>query len=338
MPTIKSIEKSDFLIYKNKDWNTKIDVKFENESVWLSQSQIAILFWKWRTTITGHIKNIFDEWELDEKVVCQEYQHTTKHWAIKDKRQLTKTKFYNLDMIISIWYRVRSVQWTEFRKWATEKLKEYIVKWFVIDDERLKEWWWKARYLDELLQKIRDIRSSERNFYQKVTDIYTTSIDYKKDENLTKNFFANVQNKMHFAVHWRTAAELIKERADFNKNNLWLTNFKWDYITLKDISVAKNYLLEEELNQLNLIVSMYLDFAELQATNWRLMKMKDWIDKLNFFLIWTEKEILKNHWKVSYKEALEKAKNEYEKYRKEKDKKYISDFDIEIKKIKQIKK
>lgn len=326
-----------FQIYTTKDWNTKLQVNIEEETVWLNQEQMAVLFGKSRTTITGHIKNIFEEWELDKKVVCQEFQHTTQHWAIKGKTQNTKTNFYNLEMIISVWYRVRSNEWTQFRKWATSRLKEYIVKGFTMDDERLKQWWAKSRYFEELLQRIRDIRSSERNFYQKVTDIYAMSVDYKIDEKMTKNFFASVQNKMHFAVHWKTAAELIDDRVDSEKELLGLTNFKWEYITIKDVGIAKNYLLEEELKELNLIVSMYLDFAELQATNWKLMKMQDWINKLEYFLIWADKEILKNSWNISHKKAIEKAKSEYEKYREKQDKNYISDFDEEIKKLKKIK-
>ena len=318
-----------FLIYTSKDWNTKLQVNIEEETVWLNQEQMAALFGKSKKTISEHIINIYKEKELIEELSLKKSGNSGF--------QQKQTNFYNLEMIISVWYRVRSNEWTQFRIWATARLKEYIVKGFTMDDDRLKQWWAKARYFEELLQRIRDIRSSERNFYQKVTDIYTMSIDYKKDEKMTKNFFATVQNKMHFAVHGKTAAELIEDRVDYKKELLWLTNFKWEYITTKDINIAKNYLSEEELKQLNLIVSMYLDFAELQAINWKIMKMKDWIDKLEYFLTWADKEILKDSWKISHKQATEKAKCEYEKYRKEKDKKYISDFDKEIKKIKNIK-
>jgi len=330
------MQPQNFLIYTNTDWKTKLQVNIEDETIWLNQEQIGLLYGKSRTTITWHIKNIFDECELDREVVCREFQHTTKHWAIKEKTQTITTNYYNLEMILSVWYRVKSTEWTKFRKWATEKLKEYLVKGFVMDDERLKQWWAKSRYFEELLQRIRDIRSSERNFYQKVTDIYATSIDYKKDDTLTKEFFATVQNKMHFAVHGKTAAEVINERVDSKKENLWLTNFKWDYVTTKDIWIAKNYLHEEELKQLNLIVSMYLDFAELQATNWELMKMKDWINKLDYFLVWANKKILDNSWKISHEKAMKKAINEYDTYRKIEDKNYLSDFDKEIKKLKNI--
>jgi hypothetical protein len=202
-----------------------------------------------------------------------------------------------------------------------------------MDDDRLKQEGGRSRYFEELLQRIRDIRSSERNFYQKVTDIYATSIDYKNDDFITKEFFATVQNKIHYAIHGLTAAEMINRRVDAKKPFLGLTNFEGKYITTRDITIAKNYLFEDELKQLNLIVSMYLDFAELQATNGRLMKMHDWIQKLDDFLRVSEKELLTNAGKVSHKKVVEKAKFEYDKYRKAKDKKHISDFDREMKKL-----
>jgi len=242
-------------------------------------------------------------------------------------------EYYNLDMIISVGYRVNSTRATKFRIWATERLKEYIIKGFTMDDERLKQGGKQARYFEELLQRIRDIRSSERNFYQKVTDIYATSIDYKKDEEMTKNFFATVQNKMHYAVHGQTAAEMITERADNKKPLMGLTNFKGDYITTDDIAVAKNYLSEMELKKLNLIVSLYLDFAELQAMEGSPMKMADWIKKLDEFLKVSEKKLLDNAGKVSHLHAMEKANAEFVKFKKIQDKNYISDFDKEVKKI-----
>ena len=323
------LQTQNFLIYTNSDWKTKLQVNIEDETIWLNQEQIAILYGKSKKTINEHIINIYEEGE-------QIIELSLKKSGISGFQQ-KPTNYYNLEMILSVWYRVKSPEWIKFRKWVTERLKEYIVKGFTMDDERLKEWWAKSRYFDELLQRIRDIRSSERNFYQKVTDIYATSIDYKKDDKFTKEFFATVQNKMHFAVHGKTAAELINERVDSKKENVWLTNFKWDYVTTKDIWIAKNYLSEEELKQLNLIVSMYLDFAELQATSWNLMKMKDWIEKLDYFLVWANKKLLKNTWKISHEKAIEKAINEYDEYRKTEDKKYLSDFDIEIKKLKNIK-
>ncbi len=324
---------SEIIIYQTSNNETRIQTRLQYETVWLTQEQMAELFGKGRTTITEHIGNIFKEGELDEKVVCRNFRHTTKHGAIESKTQDKQVKYYNLDVIISVGYRVKSKQGTQFRQWATKRIHEYIVKGFTMDDDRLKQEGARSRYFEELLQRIRDIRSSERNFYQKITDIYATSIDYKKDETLTKEFFAAVQNKMHYAIHGQTAAEMINKRVDADKPFLGLTNFKGKYITTRDIGIAKNYLSEEELKQLNLIVSMYLDFAELQATNGRLMKMHDWIQKLDDFLKISEKELLTNTGKISHNEAIEKAKMEYEKYRKAEDKKYISDFDRGVKKL-----
>lgn len=321
------------IIYKTQDGQTKLQVKLEEETAWLTQAQIAQLFGKGRSTITEHIGNIFKEEELNEKLVCRDFRRTTKHGAIEGKTQTTKTKYYNLDVIISVGYRVKSTQGTQFRQWATKRIHEYIVKGFTMDDDRLKQEGARSRYFEELLQRVRDIRSSERNFYQKITDIYATSINYKKDDELTQKFFATVQNKMHFAIHGKTAAELIDSRVDNTKPFLGLTNFKEDYVTLRDVGIAKNYLSETELHQLNLIVSMYLDFAELQATNGKSMTMKNWIDKLEFFLRGADKKILKNSGKISHNKALKKAKSEYEKYQQANDKKYISDFDREIQKI-----
>ncbi len=324
---------SEIIIYTAPDGTTKLQVQLEDETVWLAQEQMAVLFGKGRTTVTEHIGNIFKENELDEKEVCRLFRHTTRHGAIEGKTQSKQVKYYNLDVIISVGYRVKSPQGTKFRQWATKRIHEYIVKGFTMDDDRLKQEGVRSRYFEELLQRIRDIRSSERNFYQKITDIYTTSIDYKNDDASTKEFFATVQNKMHFAIHGQTAAEMIEKRVDADKPFLGLTNFKGKYITTRDIGIAKNYLPEDELKQLNLIVSMYLDFAELQATNGRLMKMQDWIKKLDDFLKISEKELLTNAGKVSHHKAIEKAKFEYEKYRRAEDKKYISDFDREMKRI-----
>lgn len=326
-------QNSEIIIYTAQDGTIKLQVQLEDETVWLTQEQMAMLFGKGRTTITEHIGNIFKEGELDEKEVCRVFRHTTKHGAIEGKTQNKQVKYYNLNVIISIAYRVKSPQGTKFRQWATKRIHEYIVKGFTMDDDRLKQEGARSRYFEELIQRIRDIRSSERNFYQKITDIYATSIDYQNDDFLTKEFFATVQNKMHFAIHGQTAAELINGRVDADKPFLGLTNVKGKYITVGDISVAKNYLSEDELKQLNLIVSMYLDFAELQATNGRLMKMYDWIQKLDDFLRISEKELLANAGKVSHQKAIEKAKNEYEKYRTAEGKKYISDFDHEMKKL-----
>lgn len=323
---------SQFLIYQAEDGKTRLDVRLENETVWLAQEQMAELFDKGRTTITEHLKNIFSEGELNEKSVCREFRRTGT-----DGKEYT-VKHYNLDVIISVGYRVKSVRGTQFRIWATQRLREYIVKGFALDDERLKQGGQKARYFQELLQRIRDIRSSERNFYQKVTDIYATSIDYRKDDKLTGEFFATVQNKMHYAVHGQTAAEMIAKRADGTKPLMGLVNFKGNYITQQDAKIAKNYLTEKELNQLNLIVSLYLDFAELQATNGRLMKMKDWITKLDEFLKISERGILTTAGTVSAEAAAQKAEVEFDKYRKEHDKKMVSDFDLAVKELESKKK
>jgi len=313
------------ILYSSKDGKTKLQVNLQDETVWLTQEQMAQLFGKAKSTINEHIKNIYKEKELEENQTIQKF-------GISEFQQKAPN-YYNLDVIISVGYRVKSLQGTQFRKWATERIREYIIKGFTIDDDRLKQEGARSRYFEELLQRIRDIRSSERNFYQKITDIYTTSFDYNKDEQMTKIFFATVQNKIHFAVHGKTAAELINERVDAEKPFIGLTNFKGNYITTRDIGIAKNYLSEDELKQLNLIVSMYLDFAELQATDGRLMKMKDWINKLDSFLTVSEKEILTNSGKVSHNKAIEKAKIEYDKFRKDEDKKYISDFDKEMKRL-----
>ncbi|MDP2709028.1 MAG: virulence RhuM family protein, partial [bacterium] len=272
----------------------------------------------------------FLEQELDENSTIRNFRTVQKEASREVGRDI---KYYNLDVILAVGYRVRSDRGTQFRKWATERLREYLIKGFTLDDERLKQGGGRARYFQELLQRVRDIRSSERMFYQKVTDIYATSIDYKIDIELTQKFFATVQNKMHYAVHGHTAAEIIARRADSKKPLMGLTSFKSDYITTDDIAIAKNYLTESEINQLNLIVSLYIDFAELQASGGRLMKMQDWIKKLDEFLIISEKKLLPSAGKVSAKQAEKKALAEYEKYRKEQDKKYVSDFDREVKKL-----
>ena len=322
-----NIQSSQIIIYQTEDGQTKIDVQFQNEMVWLTQKLMAELFEVSVPTINEHLKNIFFTQELEEKTVIRKFRITASDGKEYD------TKHCNLDAIIALGYRVNSKRATQFRIWATQRLKEYIVKGFVLDDERLKQGGQKARYFDELLQRIRDIRSSERNFYQKVTDIYATSIDYRRDDNLTKDFFATVQNKMHFAVHGHTAAEIINERADSKKPMMGLTNFKGKYLIAQDVKIAKNYLTERELKQLNLIVSLFLDFAELQATNERPMEMIEWARKLDDFLKLSEKKLLANAGKISAEKASKKADAEFEKYRKNRDKKHISDFDRDVKNI-----
>ncbi len=310
--------------------NAKIRVRIEDENVWLTQKLIAELFEVSITTVNEHLANIFEEQELEEVSTIRNFRIVQKEGNREIERN---SKHYNLNAILAVGYRVRSNRGVQFRKWATERLREYLIKGFTMDDERLKETDGRARYFEELLQRIRDIRSSERRFYQKVTDIYATSIDYKIDAELTQKFFATVQNKMHFAVCGKTAAEIIAERADATKPFMGLNVFKGDYIIESDIVVAKNYLNENELMQLNLIVSLYIDFAELQASSGRLMKMQDWIKKLDEFLTISEKKLLHNSSKVSAFEAENKAVFEFEKYRKERDKKFESDFDREFKRL-----
>lgn len=319
--------KPQIAIYQALGDEQKICVRIEDENVWLTQKLIAELFDVSVPTVNEHLKNVFESGELDEKSVIRNFLITAADGKEYD------TKHYNLEAILAVGYRVRSDCGTQFRKWATERLGEYLIKGFTMDDERLKQSGGRARYFQELLQRVRDIRSSERMFYQKVTDIYATSIDYKIDAELTQKFFATVQNKIHYAVHGHTAAEIIAKRADSKKPLMGLTSFKNNYITTDDITIAKNYLTEPEINQLNLIVSLYIDFAELQAGNGRLMKMRDWIKKLDEFLKISEKNLLHSAGKVSAKQAQNKALTEYEKYRKKQDQKYISDFDREVKKL-----
>ncbi len=326
----KATQKPQIAIYQVIGDEQKIYVRIEDENVWLTQKLIAELFNVDVSTVNEHLGNIYLEGELDKNSTIRNFRIVQKEAS----REITRdVKHYNLNAILAVGYRVRSDRGTQFRKWATEKLREYLIKGFTLDDERLKQGGGRARYFQELLQRVRDIRSSERMFYQKVTDIYATSIDYKVNVELTRKFFATVQNKMHYAVHGYTAAEIIARRADSKKPLMGLTSFKSDYITASDIVIAKNYLTESEINQLNLIVSLYIDFAELQAASGRLMKMQDWIKKLDEFLIISEKRLLPSAGTVSAKQAEKKASEEYERYRQEKDKKYVSDFDREVKKI-----
>ena len=314
---------TNFILYKTPDNKVSINVQIEDETVWLTQDQMAELFDKSKSTINEHVQNIYSEGELLEIDTMRKFGNS--EFSTKP------TNYYNLDVIISVGYRVKSLRGTQFRQWATKRLREYIIKGFTMDDERLKQGG--GRYFKELLQRIRDIRSSERNLYQQVTDIYATSIDYKKDADMTKKFFATVQNKMHYAVHGKTAAEMIFDRADAGQPNMGLTNFKGDYITTDDVSVAKNYLNEDELNVLNLIVSQYLDFAELQAARHKAMTMQQWIDKLDKYLRVNDSKLLDNAGKISHKQAIEKAKREYDKYRQDEMRRLESDFDKATKKL-----
>ena len=296
---------SEILLYQTEDGQTKIDVRLEEETVWLSQAQMSELFQKERSVITKHIKNIFEEGELQKESNVQ-----ILHISGSDR----PVKFYNLDVIISVGYRVKSHQGTKFRQWATLRLKEYIVKGFTMNDDLLKQAGG-GNYFDELLARIRDIRSSEKVFWRKVLDIYATSIDYNPSLEMTVIFFKTVQNKMHWAAHGHTAAEIIYKRVDSEKPNLGLSSFKGKKPTKQETEIAKNYLAENELNILNRVVTAYLELAELQALNQEPMYMKDWIEQLDTFLKMTRKDILNHAGTISHKQALGKAHTEYQKFK-----------------------
>ena len=330
---------NEILLYTTPNGNVKVEIYLHNENIWLTQQKIANLFGVQRPAITKHLKNIFETGELQEQMVSSILEHTTQHGAIEGKTQETKTKYYNLDAIISVGYRVNSTQATAFRIWATERLKEYIIKGFTMDDERLKNPnnIFGKDYFDEQLARIRDIRSSERRFYQKITDIYSQcSADYSKDTDITKTFFATVQNKLHWAMTGQTAAEIIYSRVDSAKQNMGLTTWKnapKGSIRKTDVGIAKNYLNEKELNGLNRIVTMYLDYAENQAAKGVVMYMKDWVSKLDAFLKFNEEAILKDAGKVTHEIALALAEKELEKYHIVQDKLLESDFDKTLKKL-----
>jgi hypothetical protein len=308
----KPMDKTDILIYQMEDGKTKIDVTLEDKTVWMAQKAIAELYQKGVNTINEHIKNIYDEGELEEKRTIRENRIVQNEGNRQVRRSV---KFYNLEMIIAIGYRVRSNRGTQFRRWATERLNEYLVKGFTMDDERLKGMKNIGDdYFDELLERIRDIRVSEKRFYKKITDIYALSIDYNPKSSEAKIFFATVQNKLHYAIHGHTAAELIEKRADATKDNMGLTTWQGKKVRKTDVTVAKNYLTEKELKSLNRIVTMYLDYAEDQAERKNPMHMKDWEEKLNAFLRFNEREILTNAGNISNAVAKELAQNEYEKY------------------------
>lgn len=324
---------NEILLYTTPNGKVKVEIYLQNETVWLTQQKIADLFRVDRTVITKHLRNIFETKELDQNSVCAKIAHT----AADGKAYLTQ--FYNLDAIISVGYRVNSRQATHFRIWATERLKEYIIKGFTMDDERLKNPnnIFGKDYFEEQLARVRDIRSSERRFYQKITDIYAQcSADYEKGAEITEQFFATVQNKLHWAITGQAAAEIVAARADSNKPNMGLTTWKnapAGKIRKPDIGIAKNYLDEKELDGLNRIVSMYLDYAESQAQKGVVMYMKDWVARLDAFLKFNERDILSNAGKVSHEVAIALAETAYEKYQIVQDALYESDFDKNIKNI-----
>jgi len=307
---------SEILLYQTEDGQTKIDVRLEEETVWLSQVQMAELFQKTKQNISLHIKNVYEEGELEEISTVKDYL-TVQTEGKRDVQR--KINIYNLDVIISVGYRVKSHRGTQFRIWATKQLREYLIKGFVLNDEKLKEAGHTSQYFDELLERIRDIRSSEKIFYAKIKDIYITAIDYDANTEESQQFFKTIQNKMHWAIHGHTASEMIYQRTDSEKQNMGLTTWKnspHGKIRKTDVSIAKNYLSENELKELNLIVDQYLSFAELQARNRKPMYMTDWIKKLNDFMVLNEKEILEHAGRISAKMAKELAEAEYNKYRK----------------------
>ena len=302
--------KGDIVIYKTQDGLTKINVKFEDETVWLSQQQMALLFQTSRTNIVEHIKHIYEEGELEQLSTCRNFRQVQTEGNRKVEREIP---FYNLDMIISLGYRVKSIVATQFRRWATELIKEYLKKGYALDDNRLKELGG-GDYWKELLERIRDIRSSEKVMYRQVLDLYATSADYNPKSAESIAFFKMVQNKLHFATHGNTAAEVIYNRADSEKDFMGLTTFSGDFPTKKDVVIAKNYLSEKELKVLNNLVSAYFDLAEINAIEHNTMYMADYVEQLDKILSSTGKGILDNAGSVSHKQAVEKAEAEYQKF------------------------
>ena len=327
-----------FLLYTAPDGAVKVDVFFRDETVWLTQKALAELFGVKVPAVNKHLKNIFDSGELQAAEVISILETTTPHGAIEGKAQTQKTQFYNLDAIIAVGYRVNSYQATQFRIWATKTLREFIVKGFVLDDTRLKQGKqvFGKDYFDELLERIREIRASERRFYQKITDLYSLAVDYNADAPVTQEFFATVQNKLHWAITGKTAAEIIYVRADATKIYMGLTTWKHaphGKILKSDVTVAKNYLSEAHVKELNRIVSAYLDLAENRAQRGIVTRMAEWVKFLNDFLKLSDYPILQDKGKVSALEAKLKAEGEYEIYRQRQDAEYVSDFDREIKRI-----
>lgn len=325
--------KSQLIIYQTEDGKTKLDVRLENETVWLSQQHMAELFQSSKQNISHHINSIFEEGELDERATVKKYLTVQTEGNRNVNREIS---FYNLDMIISVGYRVKSHVATRFRQWATQHIREYIVKGFVLDDERLKNPDLPFDYFDELLRRIQDIRTSEKRFYRKITDIYATSVDYDPTLDISLNFFKTVQNKMHWAITGQTAAEIIKERADSSKPNMGLLNWRGDKPRKQDVTIAKNYMNEEELSSLNNLVEQYLVFAEGQAMRRIPMNMQDWVTKLDGFLTLNDRDILNHAGKVSHEIAKQIAEREYDNFqqkRLEADATQDGDFEKTIKKI-----
>ena len=325
--------KNNILIYTSKDGNVKVDVSLNNEELWLSQELMANLYETKKQNISYHLNNIFKEKELNKDSTVKNFLTVQNEGNRTVKRNI---EYYNLDAIIAVGYKINSRRATEFRIWATKVLKEYMVKGFSLNDEKLKNNG-ESPYFEELLARIRDIRSSEKVFWRKVLDIYATSIDYNPKDKLSIEFFKTVQNKMHYATHGMTAAEVIYNRVDSNKENVGLTNFKGEYPTRHETEIAKNYLTEEELNILNRMVSSYLDIAEINALDRHPMTMKDWVKELDDFLKMTRKEILTHSESISHNEALEKAHNEYDKYMEKHltiaERDYLEIMNLEVKEL-----
>lgn len=328
-------DKSSIILYQTEDGKTKIEVMLDGETVWLTQAQMVELFQSSKANISEHISHIFEEGELSEIATVRNFRTVRQEGERTVEREI---EHYNLDVIISVGYRVRSHRGTQFRIWATQRLREYIVKGFTLDDERLKEMGYQNNYFEELLERIRDIRTSEKNFYYKVREIYALSADYDPTNDITNRFFATIQNKFHWAIHKHTAAELIAERADADKPNMGLTSWKGAKIRKTDATIAKNYLTYGELKQLNLLVEQYLSFAESQTLQRKVMYMKDWIKKLHDILTINERDILTDAGKISHELAEQIAEKEYEKFktkqRQIEDTKVVNELEDTIKKIK----
>ncbi len=327
----KKIPDNQITFYQTPDGGLNVEVMYADENIWLTQKHMAELFEVDRSVVTKHLKNIFSDRELHKDSVCANFAHTA------EDGKSYKTNFYSLEAIIAVGYRVNSERGTQFRQWAVTILQQYIHKGYAIDSDRFKYGSrFSTRFFDGLLEEIREIRASERMAYQKITDIYATSIDYSPQAEDTKLFFATVQNKLHFAITGQTAAEIIAERADSKKPQMGLTSWRRSHggkILPSDISIAKNYLNKDELDHLNRIVTMYLDYAELQAVRNRPMYMKDWIERLNAFLKFSEYEILNDSGKISHEVAVVLAKEQYDEFRKKQDRSFTSDFDREVKKL-----
>lgn len=324
---IKQENFTDFILYNSPEWDIKVEVFLKDENLWLTQDKISKIFWVGRTVINKHLKNIYETAELKEESTCAKITQVQIEWNREVKREI---KYYNLDTIIAVWYRVNSLKATNFRIWSNKILKDFIIKWFAMDDERLKngKHFWKD-YFKELLERIRSIRASERRIYLQITDIFAEcAIDYDKNSEITKNFYSMIQNKFHFAITENTAAEIIYKNSDKNQENMWLKTWKNspDWRILKsDVIVAKNYLTEKEIKSLERLVSSYFDYIELQIERKNTFTMQELADSINKFLDFNDYKILEDKWKISKKQAEEKAINEYDEFNK--NQKIISDFE-----------